>query len=541
MAVHVRSVVLVVVSSLAAPSFAGAGTESAIPSFTECTGMSAERSPAIAALVSSDVAGALEGARRAHCRAGALSDREVKEVRDDIARALESDRLSPTERQLLAAVGFEVETRGCGVLRSRRSDVAATEQPDAIVKAQRARVTGCLKAMEGEAAAFREALRRWRALAPSADSASDAEDTQARQTLLRKVSALPLPTLASARADLAQPVPYLRALHDVAYKNLKSWQRDLAPKADQSADADAARQAQRSLSRALHGSMEEEGLRVPISAEFRTGYVRGDANSAGGGSGDQGDNVQGYVAWSTQHFGSDTDRERAVMFDVSLGGRFGMQPALTLVEPAPQTTTGDDPGGEEGGDQEGDTQDETDAAEQQAFTWNAGVEAHLHLGDNVEIEGFGRGGTTTLFSTETLLQAGDVQTLVVPLTGSGKTEWFFEAGVSGRLHWQSRDRLHELNGLSQPALEVGFAWKQDNRFSQLDDGQVAFADGFSRRRFWLNLAGIPVKGVPAGQEGTTKMVTVSFGVEREWGGSVPAVTRFTIQGDVNLIKALRGR
>ncbi len=337
----------------------------------------------------------------------------------------------------------------------------------------------------------------------------------------RQDTALPTVKAASVndvRPDPREPDAYIRELHH-AYKNLKGWEK-------LQGDAQSKR-AIEELRDSTHALMESRGLRSPILAEFVTGFVR--TNVADGGGAPAGAQEQdatvpaGHIAWSTRHFGRDTESRTDTSVDVSVGGHLGFVPALALVEPkdAPQ-----------GG---------VSASYQEAFVWDLEGRLHVHAQRNFELVALGRAGQTLLNSDSTLIQTKSDPDgyIAVPLSG-GEARWFYEAGLTARFHVQSLQSLHEQNGLVAPAFEASAGFKWDHQF-EAAQGQVAFADPTKRKFFRFMISGVPVRGVPPDEKDKKRLFTLGFGVEHEWGSEgAPQATRFLIKGNVELLKALRG-
>lgn len=324
--------------------------------------------------------------------------------------------------------------------------------------------------------------------------------------------------LGDVSPDPREPDVYIRELHH-AYKNLKGWAKLLG-------DAQS-KQAIEELRDSTHALMESRGLRSPILAEFVTGFVRtnvGDGSGAQAGAQEKDATIPaGHIAWSTRHFGGDTESKADTSVDVSVGGHLGFVPALALVEPkdAPQ-----------GG---------VSASYQEAFVWDLETRLHVHAWRNFELVALGRAGQTLLNSDSTLIQTKNDPAgyIAVPLSG-GEARWFYEAGLTARFHVQSLQSLHEQNGLVAPAFEASAGFKRDHQF-EVAQGQVAFTDPTKRKFFRFMISGVPVRGVPADEKDKKRLFTLGFGVEHEWGSEgAPKATRFLIKGNVELLKALRG-
>jgi hypothetical protein len=350
------------------------------------------------------------------------------------------------------------------------------------------------------------------------------------------------------------------------------------------------------LRETTHDLLASRGLRQLVAAQFVSGYVRTivsppsekpsvetstDANADGSSPGSEGgasagpgtgqqvtssdsdvdaddtNDAAGHVVWSTRHFcvairGCDTETARADRWslDFSLGGLIGIQPALTLVapetpvapnpSPAPSPSPGPSPSpAPQGSSESSESVDE--ASHQAAYVWNIGVDVHAHK-DRFEATGSLRWGQTILVHDLNVLRTPDGGSLVVPSGGeSGNRaaeEW--EISIALRYHFQRLEVLHEQNGLIAPALEVGGGIRNNSRFKREGDSAV-FADAWRRYYFRFMARGVTVTGVPASEQDKSRLFKLNFGVEHEWGGTVPKSTRLLIEGDVNLIKAIRGR
>jgi hypothetical protein len=174
------------------------------------------------------------------------------------------------------------------------------------------------------------------------------------------------------------------------------------------------------------------------------------------------------------------------------------------------------------------------------FLWDLGSDVHLHWGSAEAVLSF-RGGQTVLLSDTSLLRSGKQATVVVPSGGEtgNKTAQFWEGGATLRYHIQPLHVLHEQNGLTAPAFEMGYGWRNDSRFKKEGDN-VVFADPWKRSYFRFMIRGVPVGGLGSSDEEKGRLLKLTFGVDHEWGGTAPKSTRFFMQGDLDLVKAIRG-
>lgn len=344
--------------------------------------------------------------------------------------------------------------------------------------------------------------------------------------------------------DRANPRPFAREAHD-AYANLKTWYDADSRKKDKNLSA---------LRDQVHNLMKDVGLRQTVSAQFMSGPVLSDTGATSKSSAAESQaGALAHIAWSTRHqgFGGSDDKERV---DVSLSGRFGWMPALSLAPPSPapspapvsSPTPGASPPTPSTSPSPAPSPAASPAAAQRtAFVADAALNLNGHIGEHGEVSAFGRAGLIRI-GTDTITTIQGQQALLSNPLGAGdksESNWFFDVGATARLHAQSLSALHEQNGLVEPALELTIGWRRENRFRHAA-GLVSFDEPGERRFVRLVLASIPVKGFPKGADDGAQPLTLTFGVEREWPrrpGGLPAVTRFLVKGDVNLIKALGGK
>jgi hypothetical protein len=347
------------------------------------------------------------------------------------------------------------------------------------------------------------------------------------------------------------------------YKDLRSWSRAngdrerTAVAVDVLANGNSGRHGP-APRRGVRDLMADRGLRNGISALFVAGYLRpslsnsepqdgqseGQAESSDPlqGSDNVSTPVTGHLIWSSRHWtitdASDIVARNRLVVDGSLTGRVGLQPAVSLVKPESGVLPAPAPAA---GAATEETSPQERAVIQDAFIWDLGPRLHFHIGDNWEVEGMGRAGQTHLTSDIVTLTSGNLAQVFVPLGGPGSSgfRWFYEAGGTLRYTLQSLELLHEQNGLVEPAFEISFWKRKDDRLEATEKGQVVFVDGLSRNVLRFAINGVPVKNAP-GQKDNAKLFTISFAVEHQWGGSVPSTTAFSIRGNVDLIKALRG-
>jgi len=239
-----------------------------------------------------------------------------------------------------------------------------------------------------------------------------------------------------------------------------------------------------------------------------------------------------YIHWESQHVGFTYDEDR--QFDFSLGGRFGFQSALTLVQTAPPSTP----------------QSTTAATSspkvpssqyQEAFAWDIKGQSHLHINEST-LEAFVTSGQVILNSNSQLVDTGGGQQEIVVLAGqdASRAAWFFEGGIGFKKFDRAVELQHE-DPSTPPKIDISLAYRHDLRFEQDNNALVSFRSPTERVVFRFMLTGIRVTDRRDPKKPAT--FSVSFGVEHEFAlhaGGVPSGTKLLIRGDLNVLQALRG-
>lgn len=320
----------------------------------------------------------------------------------------------------------------------------------------------------------------------------------------------------------------------VAYKRLKDWVK----KARRGIKDDSLRthtdlvDAQIALEEAsdkLHAALDARGLNQSFSAKLVSGMIVSSGSSdapQGTSEADKQKDAAAHLVWESKHYGAESRS-----FDAAFRGKIGFMPALLLVADSARATQADAT---------------TESVYQEAFVWDVGgkVSYPFALRTGSELSITARAGQHVLGTKSVLLERGGASQVVVPIrNGAGQAEWFYEAGVEYQLYNNPLDVVHAEGSAVSPIFLLGLAFRRDNRFRQ--DGALAAFDAPEQRMVFRFL--IDALKVFDGREvaETPKSFTFGFGVEHEWGTrggiKVPSGTRFMFRGDIDLLRALRGR
>lgn len=234
----------------------------------------------------------------------------------------------------------------------------------------------------------------------------------------------------------------------------------------------------------------------------------------------------GNVVWRSRQFGERSTGKLDV--DVSIGGRFGMQPVLTVVTPQAST------------DSEASTPATPTTTHQNAFVWTAGLQAHMPVETiDSEVGFYGSLGSSLLTTVPKVLGSGDTAQLALPI--NGKTDanaWRWESGLTFNMYDNALSQIHAESGTLTPQFQVLVAWRRDERFA----GIAAFRNPTNRLLFRLTLDALRVldKRQPGAE---AKPYTFSFVVEKERAfglgdGRLPSAMRYLVRGNVDLLNAL---
>ncbi len=310
--------------------------------------------------------------------------------------------------------------------------------------------------------------------------------------------------------------------------------------------------------RSLHSIMDHRGLRQIFAASLVSGVVFGDVGNPGSGAKTVGaastsatpsstasatvaassannTSATAHIIWESQHFGSDSHS-----VDMSFGGKFGFQPALTLVKP--------DTSGQQSTSQPNTTATTTEAqpAFQQAFIWNIAPRFNFHIGERSELTVSPTLGQIRLNSQSQIIEDGNGKgSLYIGLdNGAGKAELYYEYAAAYRIYDNPLHIIHEEQSQLAPVFDASFGFRRDDRFRRA--GQlVAFDHPQNRFFFRFMVNGLKVIDRRAEAAANTKPFSVDFGVEYEqhWLGpssGIPSATKIIIRGNLDLLKALQG-
>lgn len=283
----------------------------------------------------------------------------------------------------------------------------------------------------------------------------------------------------------------------------------------------------------LHSLMEYVGLLEPFAGSLVAGPAFGQTGkvSPGGSAGSSGTaatsagsktNALAHVEWGSKHFGD----ESWSPVDVSFGGSFGLQPALSLLTTPPSTTAPPPP----------------TSQYQSAFVWTLNEHTNLHTGPNAETSAFFEAGQLRLLSGNgaTVIDQGANSTLLIPLNNNAdKMSWFYGAGAEFKYYNKALEIVHAEKGQIDPAFSIGLWYKIDTRFKQ-SAGVVGFDSPDRRLVFRFMINGLKIFDRRPGAT-VSKPYAVSFGVEHERGfgtNPVPNGTQIIIRGDIDLLKLI---
>jgi hypothetical protein len=320
----------------------------------------------------------------------------------------------------------------------------------------------------------------------------------------------------------------------LVYKSLKRWVS--AYRASLSTADPTSLKASLALSAAveeaddaIHEALKMRGLNELFSAALMSGAVIATgASEASSADGERAGQALAHVAWESKHFGDDSD----LPFDFSFGGKFGFLPALNFVETAPA----DD---ESGSDSE--------TAYQEAFVWDLAGKVNMKLfgGNAAELSAVARAGQVMLGTQSVLLDRGANSVLALPVADQASTtEWFYDFGLQYQLYNNPLDVVHGEGTMVSPMFSIGLFYRRDQRFKK--EGSLAAFDHPSRRlvfRFMIDALKVMDRRELAE---TPRTFTIGFGVEHEapigsGDAQVPSGTKIIFKGDIDLLRAFRGR
>ena len=291
----------------------------------------------------------------------------------------------------------------------------------------------------------------------------------------------------------------------------------------------------------IRALMSSRGLRRVFAAQLVTGAMFTTTGTSGAKEVGDPKKASGvtpsvHVAFESEHFFSHTNG-----VDFSLGGRFGFQPALTLVReksdtdptpvPDPNATVPDIPKGS------------LSSNCQEAFAWELSPRFNIHLMDTAELSLTATAGQILLIDEIKLIENVSEATLVIPVdNGTSKGELFGEVGVGFRLFDVPLNAIHAEKRQLSPVFEANAGIRWDNRFKRAND--LTIFDSPSKRiyaDFMINGLTVLDRRDDAADPG--RSYGLSFGVDYEAStdGSVPNGTRFLIRGDFDLIQLLSPR
>ena len=275
--------------------------------------------------------------------------------------------------------------------------------------------------------------------------------------------------------------------------------------------------------RTLDTALELLGLRQWFTAEIVPGVVYGDSPDGSSQS------ELAFVHLQSRHVSFSYDEDRNL--DFSLGGGFGIQPTLTLLQLRPIAASGE-------------TLQPPTTQYKDAFVWEARPQAQLHMvRGQVELALFGRAGQARLLNVAELRDGPTGDELVSLFNrDEGRSTWFFGAGLGMRLVQNGLSVLHERKDADVP-LDVMFSYNYDLRFKQTSSPSLLFDRPEHRLGVKLSF-NVPIKSDGGDPARKLKPGTVSIGfcVEHEFAlydNGVPAATKLSVRGDTNLFKLLK--
>lgn len=335
--------------------------------------------------------------------------------------------------------------------------------------------------------------------------------------------------------------PYLINEH-IDFKVLKAWRNALI---DDSADFNITLNDNERATliksfidadHAIHDALDKRNLNQPFSAALRSGAVVANSAKSGGSDDQRSEAPAAHLSWESKNWGSESHGH----FGFSFGGKLGLAPALSLVEPeTPQAGAAA-------------TAEDVPAAQgtyREAFVWDVTPRLNITQGyrNAWQFSALARVGQVVLGTESTIIEKDDKSVLAIPVgNGTTRAEMFFETGFEYRLYNNPVEVIRAEGSAVSPIFSASFVVKRDNRFKKAGD-LVKFDHPADRAVFSFMLDALRVAdGRDIAAEGRT--FTLGFGVDHEWalrGGSsglkVPSGTRLVFRGDVDLLKAIRGR
>ena len=314
-----------------------------------------------------------------------------------------------------------------------------------------------------------------------------------------------------------------------AYKALKSWVPKLKAGDPHTDEVVALRSAVDETSTSVHNGLDLRGLNQLFSAVLNAGAIVGNGRNTGEeAASDKSTEAAAHLVWESVHFGDDGPSR----VDFSAKGRVGFLPALTLVEDAAPPAASQDK--------------DMQTAYQEAFVWDIGARVNFQIRTRTasEVSLVAKAGQTVIGTGSVLVEKGGQSRLFLPVgNGAGSSEWFYESGIEYNLYGSDLDVVHGEGSVVSPLFYLGFYLRKDNRFKK--EGDLATFDSPDRRgvfRFMLDALKVVDKR-ELGQPPRT--FALGFGVEHEFpfgsGTKVPSGTKLVFRGDIDLLRALRGR
>jgi hypothetical protein len=346
-----------------------------------------------------------------------------------------------------------------------------------------------------------------------ADQFDDAADTLARVTLDGK------------DVTLSALDQYLIRQH-LNIKNLEEWSRHFKITPIMANELDNMLDAAGEVGGLIDKLLSLRGLRELFSAALVSGAIVGTGQPVDGESGgEQTTAALAHVVWESKHFGDD----RFSKVDFAFGGKFGFMPALSFVKEEGTAAT-----------------EEAEAVYQEAFVWDLGGRVNFSISGSkaAEISAIGRVGQTMFGTQSVVLDRGDQSVLAVAVpNGAGKAEMFYEYGAQYNLYNNPLEVVHGEGSTVSPAFTIAFVFRNDSRFKK--EGDFVVFDSPQQRmvlRFMVDALKIIDRRQLAEKQ---RVFTLGFGVEREYargaGEKLPAGTKLIFRGDLDLLRALRGR
>lgn len=250
------------------------------------------------------------------------------------------------------------------------------------------------------------------------------------------------------------------------------------------------------------------------------------------------------VTWESKHFGFEKGRHT----EISIVGRLGVQPALTLLEPglpgASSAATTNGTAAVPGNSLATPSQTEAKPLSvdfQRSVAWGMGTRLSYLHSDNGHVETglLLRIGQTVPLDSATVIDRGANSYIAVPLKEASQARLFTEVGTEFTIYPEAMKIVHlEKSGLT-PLFNIGAGWRHDGRFSKT--GRLASLNSPDRRAYLrFMFQNIPLIRADTGAE-TPLTLGFGFEYERPWfgvkGDTVPAGGRIIIRGDLNLLRA----